>query len=319
MRLYTIEDLERRLYHYPHNLEQTGWVTYGKRWLTEQIHRDYVGKNSWEKKKEWNQEEPAVWGVLESKPYPKAILEFVKQIKAQAGGRKMIVMNESYFDNCYFDIEDKYFRQEKTVFKTDTRKEIADRIKESVCQKNTQQLSVQIRKILNVHLTRLNKKIENLNESRKKEYENFTQCNKMLHHPYVKCRLIIPEELLAEQNRQKEILLKTIKLLQYPKLDKLIEKDKKIILQKDYISSNPNYPSFNDDTRLQMLVDRIQQREKDLIKKYKKFFKQYQNEMSSFYLFKTQFKEEIKKQVESKQELAGNQFLVDWLKNAKLI
>lgn len=320
MILFTIDDLEKRLYHFPCNSVKMGWVTYSKRWLTEQIRRDYNGKRKWNERQSWNQEEPAVWGIEKSIPYPKEVADYVRETKGQAGGRQLVVMNEAYYDNCYFDIEGKFFRQEKTIFKPDTRKYIENSIAEAVYEKNIQLLLEKTQEILNRHLKELNLEIQSHNNSRKQKYEDLEQrLHVFNYNNYVRQRLTIPPEYVEERKRQKERLLKPIELLCYPKLSKLIEGDKEILLDSDYSSNNPDYQSFDKNKRLQMLADRIQKREKEMIDKYKKVLKQYQDDMDCFYKFLDDLKTSLRNQIEARQEFQNGFLLFETLRNLKLV
>lgn len=167
MQFFTVKDLCERLNLYPCS-DEKNYIHYNEGTLIEKIRKDFNGNKNYNKKKYWNKEEPMIFGICDGLdeygtkkyiPYTKEVENFVKTVKTHSGGRNFIVMNESYFENCYFAIEKEYWGKKSDVFKRDTRAKIRDAISDAVETGNANDFRKIIAQILNGFLIRLNKKL----------------------------------------------------------------------------------------------------------------------------------------------------------------
>lgn len=312
MKYYTINDLKNRFETCPY-YEEEERINYQEKRLIEIIRNDFNGKKTYNKKKCWQKEKPMIWGISylsgEVVPYPQKIERFVRTIKKHSGGRNLIVMNEPYFQNCYFAIEKEYWDKKLDDLKGDTRTKIRAVISASSESTCNDELRHAVEEIFDNFLECLNLKVESLNAFCKSKYSQFFYYTNFYKSPYVEQYLEKPTKLLELLDKQKKILMKGFKPLSQKNPDKFIDDIFNLLSQKIY----------SNETKIEAIVDRIYAQEHYLIKKFKKIYGEFETVKSKTYELESEIRTETERLLKSNKEIYPGSLLIDHAKNSGLI
>lgn len=312
MKYYTINDLKSRFDTCPY-YEKEERINYQEKRLIEIIRKDYNRKKTYNQKKCWQNEEPMIWGIsyLSGKtvPYPKKVERYVKTIKKHSGGRNPIIMNEPYFENCYYAIEKEYWDKKLDSLKADTRTKIREVISASTESTYKDNLRNAIEELFNNFLECLNQKVDSLNAFCKSKYSQFFYYTNFYKSPYVEQYLEKPTKLLESLDMQKKILIEGFKPLSQKNPDKFIDDIFKLLSQKIY----------SNETKIESIVDRIYGQENYLIKKFKKIYGEFETVKSKTYELENKIRTETERLIKSNKEIYPGSLLIDHAKNSGLI
>ena len=311
MKLFTVKNLKNRLETYPCSGEK-GYISYQNARLIEIIKRGYVvnEEERFIKKKPWQNETPLIWGI-DNTPYPQEVKDFAESKKTWTGGRKLIVMNESYYDNCYYAIESKYWARQTNPFKRDTRKEIQDAISSSVIGVNKEELRYAIENLLNNFTSHLNEKITSFNELFKSKCSQYVFYISYYQSTYVQRQIQKPEELLKSLCAQMDIMKVKIKPISITKLNLC-----KLINNAVILLNDDNYTSKE---RIDCITDRIYDREQRLIKEFKEQRAKFSEIRGKAYQLEDAIKIETERRIKNNKNILPNSLIIEHAKNNGLL
>lgn len=312
MTYYTISDLRNRFETCPYYTEEER-IYYQEKRLTEMIRKDFNGKKTYNERKCWQSEEPQIWGIsyLSGKvvPYSEEVGDFVKTIKKHSGGRSLIIMNESYFENCYFAIEKEYWDKKLNTLKKDTRMNICKCITASGKIINEDELCQTIEQLLNDFLFSLNEKIISLNDFLKSKYSQFYSYTNFYKNSYVERCLEKPIELLNSLEMEKEFMKEGFKELSHKNPDKTIDNIIELLSEKN----------CSDEMKIELIVDRIYSQERYLIEKFKKIDEQFKTEKIKIYELESEIRTETERLIKSNKEIYPGSFIISVAKDNGLL
>ena len=310
MRLYTIKDLKNRLEIYPCSSEK-GYISYQNARLIELIKRGYVNEeNRFNEKKPWQNETPVIWGIDDTE-YPRDVKNFAKSRKTGNGGHKLIVMNESYYDNCYYAIENKFWSRKTNPFRRDTRKEIREAIATPVIDANKEKLGYAIENLLNNFTSHLNEKIASFNELFKTKCSRYTFYITYYRSTYVQREIQEPEELLKSLCTQMHIMKVEIKPIS------ITHKDLYKYINSDVALLGDNH--YTPEERIDCIADRIYDREHKLIKEFKEKMAKVDNILADTNQLEDAIKIETKNRINNNKNILPNSLVIEHAINNGLL
>lgn len=205
MKFYTVDDLKNVLDTYPCS-NKKGYISYQKKRLIEMINRDFNGERLFLKRNVWNDEAPAVYGLNGTTLYSEEVKVFAKSQKTHGGGRNLIIMNEAYFFNIYYWIENYYWDSQRDTFKRDKKKSIRNAVFHSVTTENETELRHAVAQLLNAFLSKVNKEIASMNDFLKCKYSQFVFYLTFYRAAYVQKLIGNPTGLLLMLDNQMETM-----------------------------------------------------------------------------------------------------------------
>lgn len=220
-------------------------------------------------------------------------------------------MNEAYFLNAYYIIEKRYWDLRQDTFKVDTRIKIRNTISNSVMTMNESELCHAIRQLLNNFLSRLNKEIASLNDFFECKCSQFHHYLDFYKSSYVQQCIAKPEGLLLLLEMQKDTMTEGFKSLSVPheNLNKFLDN----ILQ---LSSEENY---TDEEKIHVIVDRIYNREANLIKKLEKVFAEFEAIKAETYKLEDAIKIKTEELIKSSKKVFPGSLIIDHAQNNGLL
>lgn len=314
MQYYTVDDLQQRLDTRPCSTDK-GWVDYTKNWLIELIKKDYRGDKVFNKQQIWNVKNPQVWGITidpeKTVTYPKKVETYAKTRKSWNGGRYMIIMNESYYDNCYYIIEKKYWDRKLNPYKRDTRKEIINTISNAVISSDEKELSNKIEQLLLSFLSRINKNIVGFNDffatKRSQLYFYLT----FYTSTYVLKNIDKPAGLLCLIKMQIDTLEDEIKLLFISPKDLHNYINGVIEVLSEKYSDN--------EMKIKYIADRIYSYEQHFIDQFREKRKQFDDIADETYNLERDIKIKTAELIKSNKRLLPNSLIIEHAKSNGLI
>lgn len=310
MRLYTIKDLKNRLVMYPCSSEK-GYISYQNARLIEIIKRGYVNEEDhFNEKKPWQNETPVIWGIDDTE-YPQDVKEFVNSRKTGNGGRNMIVMNEAYYDNCYYGIENKYWARQTNPFKRNTRKEIRNSISASVIDTNAEELRCAIENLLNSFLAHLNEKITSFNDLYKSKRSQYVFYVTYYQSTYVQRHIKKPEKLLKSLCTQMEIMDVDIKPISITRKTLCKFVNNAIVLLGD--------KGYTPDERIDYITDRIYNFEQNLINEFKEKRAKFEKTMKKSNKLENDIKIETQNRIKNNKNILPNSLVIEHAINNGLL
>lgn len=313
MKYYTINDLKNRFNTCPYYSEDER-INYQEKRLIEMIRTDFRSKRIYNERNCWQNEEPQIWGINYygsdvTIPYPKEVEDFVKTIKKHSGGRNLIVMNEPYFDNCYFAIEKEYWKKKLDSLKVDTRVKIGNAISSFVETKSEEKLRQIIEQLLNDFLLQLNEKVDSLNSFFYSKLSQFYFYTNFYKSPLVERYLIKPTELLDSLEHEKEIMKQGLKPLSHKNLCKFIDNIFELLSDKTY----------SNELKIELIVDRIYSYEHYLVKKFKEKYSEFENVKNKVYELENEIKDVTERLIKSNKEIYPGSLIIEHAINNGLL
>ncbi len=310
MKFYTVDDLQNILDTFPCST-QKGYIHYDKRTLIEIIKNDFDGERLFLEQKVWNDDTPMIYGLGKTTPYSEEAKAFAKSKKTHGGGRNLIVMNEAYFFNAYYAIENRYWDLQMDTFKKDTRKKIYDAISTPVIDGNETELRSAVEQLLNEFYTKLNKDIASLNGFLKSKCSQFFFYLSFYKASYVQRLIGSPASLLHLLDNQKDVMEKGFEPLSVP-----YEKQKKFI---DDIIPLLSAQHYSDKARIDTITDRIYSRESSLIQQLRKIYEQFEMIKEKAYQLEEAIKIETERRIQTSEGIFPDSLIIQHAKDNGLL
>lgn len=311
MKLYLVNDLMDRLETIPFK-KNKGWVRYKRDTVTKILRSDYLNKKEFQIKKPWNTEIPMVWGFSIDENYnsiPNYVEDFLKNSNLnKSGGKCPIVMNQSYFDNAYYGIESRYFAKSNS-HDLHTRNEISKIIKPSIQKKDKSSLRASIYHILMDYFYKINNNIKNMNDLQKEHLDYLKIKLNFIINSYIKKTIDIPQY-------HRELIEKSIieHSLQYKYFS-----NSKIAFYIDSDIQLFNNNSYSLEEKIDYITDRILAREKDYLKKYRKYYTKFNQQCYEYSILDSKLRSEMREILNKNNSKAFNSFLYDFANNSRYI
>lgn len=310
MKFYTVDDLKNVLDTYPCSVEK-GYISYQNKSLIEIIRRDFDRERLFLKRNYWNEEAPAVYGLNATTPYSEEAKAFAKSQKTHGGGRDLIVMNEAYFSNARYMIENNYWDSQRDTFKKDTRTSIRNAVSHPVMTRNETELRHAVEQFLNAFLSKVNKEIASMNDFLKSKYSQFVFYLSFYKALYVQRLIGYPTEILIMLENQMNTMQGGFHSLSvnYKKQEKFID---------DIVSllSEKNYP---DTDRVNTIVDRIYFRETSLIQQLREIYDNFEKIKTEIYKLEEEIKTETEERIRACDGIYPDSTIIQHAQNNGLI
>lgn len=310
MKFYTVDDLENILDIYPCSTE-TGYISYSKGYLIDIIKQDFDKERLFLKRNIWNNEEPAVYGLNDTTPYSEEAKAFAKSHKTHGGGRNLIVMNEAYFSNARYAIENRYWDSQQDTFKKDTRAAIRNAVSNPVMTQNEAELRHVVEELLNAFLSKVNKEIASINDFLKSKYSQFYYYHTFYMASYVQRQIGSPAELLTMLDNQLKVMRNGIQSLSIND-----EKQEKFIDNIVSLLAEKNYP---DTDKINTIVDRIYDREKHLIQQLREKYEKFGKIKTEIYILEEEIKMETEERIRTCEKIYPDSLIIQHAKDNGLL
>lgn len=307
---YTVSDLKNVLNTCPCSSKK-GYIAYGKNRLIEIIRQDFNGKRAFLKRQYWNDEAPAIYGLNSVTPYSEEAEAFAKSQKTHGGGRGLIVMNEAYFSNARYSIENKYWDLQEDSSKRDTRKSIRDAVSLPVMTGNETELRRAVEQLLNAFLSKVNKEIASKNDFLKSKGAQFFYYMSFYKASYVQQQIGNPTELLHMLDIQRNIMEAGFR-----PLSANYKKDKRFIID---IVSLLSEKYLTDEEKVTTIVERIYSRETPLIQQLRNIYDEFLEIKIKTYQLEEEIKTETEKRISASERIYPNSLIIQHAQNNGLI
>lgn len=310
MKFYTVDDLENILDIYPCSIE-TGYISYSKGYLIDIIKQDFDKERLFLKRNIWNNEEPAVYGLNDTTPYSEEAKAFAKSHKTHGGGRNLIVMNEAYFSNARYAIENRYWDSQQDTFKKDTRAAIRNAVSNPVMTQNEAELRHVVGELLNTFLSKANKEIGSMNDYLQTKYSQFSSYQTFYKASYVQQLIDGPAGLLLMLNVQMKIMEDGLKSLSinYTKQKQFLDNIVSLLAEK-------NYP---DTDKVNTIVDRIYARENPLIQQLREKYEEFGKIKTEIYILEEEIKMETEERIRTCEKIYPGSSIIQHAKDSGLL
>lgn len=310
MKFYTIDDLKRILDTQPCSAK-TGYISYEKGYLIDLIKRDFDGEKQFLKRNIWNDEEPEIYCLNDTTPYSKEAENFAKSQKTHGGGRNLIVMNEAYYTNAYYMIENRYWHSKQDTFKRDTRKSIHNAVSQPVTTRNEKELRYTIKEILTKFQSKINKEISSKNDFLKTKLSQFCFYSSFYKASYVQRNIGNPKELLDMLDEQMKVMKEGLTSLPVnPK------KDEEFIDNAVSLLSEKNY---SDTDKITTIVERIYSHEMTLIQNLQEICKRFREINIGTYKLEEEIKKETEERIRSNKGIYPGSLIIQHASDNGLI
>ncbi len=310
MKFYTVDDLKNVLNIYPCSTE-TGYIAYSKGRLIDMIKQDFDKERLFLKQNCWNDEMPTVYGLNDNTPYSEEAENFAKSQKTHGGGRNLIVMNEAYFSNARYIIENRYWNLQRDIFKKDTRTSILIAVSQSVMNGNETELRNAVEQLQNNFLSKLNKQIDSLNDFLKSKCSQFVFYLSFYNNPYVQRLIGNPAELIRGLDNQMNVMENGFQLLSanYKKDEKFIDNIVSLLSEKNY----------SNEEKKNTIVDRIYSRETTLIRQLREIYNEFEEIKTKTYQLEEAIKTETEERIKAGEGIYPDSLIIQHAKDNGLI
>ena len=310
MKFCTIDDLKNVLNIYPCSTE-TGYINYSKGRLIGILKQDFDKERLFLTRNHWNDETPEVYELNDNTPYSEEAKAFAESKKPHSGGRNLIVMNEAYFSNARYLIENRYWDLQQDTFKKDTRTSIRHAVSQPVKDGDETALRHAVEQLLNDFYIKVNKEINSLNDFLKSKHSQFIFYLSFYKASYVQRLIGNPTELIHRLDNQMGIMENGFQLLSanHKKQEKFIDNIVSLLSEKNY--------SIED--KENTIVDRIYSGETPLIRELRKIYNEFGEIKTKIYQLEEEIKIETKERLRACKDIYPDSLIIQHAKDNGLI